>query len=205
MDGIKFTLTYSALKMFGKQLYSNVSSAISELVANGLDAKAPNIYLTIDIRDKMNSYVEVFDEGKGMSATDIADHYIKIGYNKRRNERGLNDGKTLGRKGIGKLAALYLSDCFTIITKTVNSELTCWKLDVSGLDEDDSPQLEPVGIDEYCELESYKKLVSLGHGTIICLQNVNMKGLGDKAFESLECRLSNLFLYDKLEQKYGLN
>lgn len=201
MDGIKFTLTYSALKMFGKQLYSNVSSAISELVANGLDAKAPNIYLTIDIRDKMNSYVEVFDEGKGMSATDIADHYIKIGYNKRRNERGLNDGKTLGRKGIGKLAALYLSDCFTIITKTVNSELTCWKLDVSGLDEDDSPQLEPVGIDEYCELESYKKLVSLGHGTIICLQNVNMKGLGDKAFESLECRLSNLFLYDKLEQK----
>lgn len=55
MDGIKFTLTYSALKMFGKQLYSNVSSAISELVANGLDAKAPNIYLTIDIRDKMNS------------------------------------------------------------------------------------------------------------------------------------------------------
>ena len=44
MDGIKFTLTYSALKMFGKQLYSNVSSAISELVANGLDAKAPNIF-----------------------------------------------------------------------------------------------------------------------------------------------------------------
>lgn len=201
MDGIKFTLTYSALKMFGKQLYSNVSSAISELVANGLDAKASNIYLTIDIRDKENSYVEVFDEGKGMSAEDIADHYIKIGYNKRRNEQGLNDGKTLGRKGIGKLAALYLSDCFTIITKTINSDLTCWKLDVSGLDEDDSPQLEPVEIDEFSELESLKKLMSLGHGTIICLKNVNMKGLGDKAFESLECRLSNLFLYDKLEQK----
>lgn len=201
MDGIKFTLTYSALKMFGKQLYSNVSSAISELVANGLDAKAPNIYLTIDIRDKSNSYVEVFDEGKGMSPDDIADHYIKIGYNKRRNEKGLDDGKTMGRKGIGKLAALYLSDCFTIITKTENSDLTCWKLDVSCLDEDDSPQLEPVGIDDYSELESFKKLVSLGHGTIICLQSVNMKGLGDKAFESLECRLSNLFLYDKLEQK----
>lgn len=201
MGSVKFTLTYSALKMFGKQLYSNVSSAISELVANGLDAKAANIYLTIDIRDKVKSYVEVFDEGKGMSADDIADHYIKIGYNKRRNEKGLDDGKTLGRKGIGKLAALYLSDCFTIITKTVNSDLTCWKLDVSSLDEDDSPELEQVASDEYCELESYKKLVAIGHGTIICLKDVNMKGLGDKAFESLECRLSNLFLYDKLEQK----
>lgn len=201
MESVKFTLTYSALKMFGKQLYSNVSSAISELVANGLDAKAPNIYLTLDICNKENAYVEVFDEGKGMSPVDIADHYIKIGYNKRRNERGLDDGKTLGRKGIGKLAALYLSDCFSIITKTSDSELTCWKLDVAGLVEDDSPQLEPVTIDDYKDLESFKKLVSLGHGTIICLQHVNMKGLGEKAFESLECRLSNLFLYDKLEQK----
>lgn len=201
MERVKFTLTYSALKMFGKQLYSNVSSAIAELVANGLDAKAENIYLTIDIRDKAKSYVEVFDEGKGMSADDIADHYIKIGYNKRRNEKGLDDGKTLGRKGIGKLAALYLSDSFTIITKTSNSDLTCWELDVSFLEEDDSPELKQVAVDEYCELESYKKLMTVGHGTIICLKNVNMKGLGDKAFESLECRLSNLFLYEKLEQK----
>ena len=204
MASVKFTLTYSALKMFGKQLYSNVSSAISELVANGLDAKAPNIYLTIDIHNKENAYVEVFDEGKGMSLQDISDHYIKIGYNKRRNESGLDDGKTLGRKGIGKLAALYLSDCFSIITKTADSELTCWKLDVAGLAEDDSPQLEQVAEDDYKELESYKKLVALNHGTIICLQNVNMKGLGEKAFESLECRLSNLFLYNKLDQKIWL-
>lgn len=201
MNGIKFTLTYSALKMFGKQLYSNASSAISELVANGLDARASSIFLTIDIRDKANAYVEIFDDGKGMSANDIEERYIKIGYNKRRNEDGLNDGKTMGRKGIGKLAALYLSDCFTIITKSVNSGLTCWKLDVSNLNENDSPELVPIDANGFSEFDSYQKLVAQGHGTIICLQHVNMKGLGDKAFESLECRLSNLFLYDKLDQQ----
>ena len=98
MSGIKFELTYSALKMFGKQLYSNVGSAVSELVANGLDAKAENIYLTIDIRTKDRSYIEIYDDGRGMSSKDISDHYIKIGYNKRRHEAGLNDGKTMGRK-----------------------------------------------------------------------------------------------------------
>ena len=201
MNGIKFTLTYSALKMFGKQLYSNASSAISELVANGLDARASSIFLTIDIRDKANAYVEIFDDGKGMSANDIEERYIKIGYNKRRNEDGLNDGKTMGRKGIGKLAALYLSDCFTIITKSVNSGLTCWKLDVSNLNENDSPELVPIDANGFSEFDSYQKLVAQGHGTIICLQHVNMRGLGDKAFESLECRLSNLFLYDKLDQQ----
>ena len=201
MNGIKFTLTYSALKMFGKQLYSNASSAISELVANGLDARASSIFLTIDIRDNANAYVEIFDDGKGMSANDIEERYIKIGYNKRRNEDGLNDGKTMGRKGIGKLAALYLSDCFTIITKSVNSDLTCWKLDVSNLNENDSPELVPIDANGFSEFDSYQKLVAQGHGTIICLQHVNMRGLGDKAFESLECRLSNLFLYDKLDQQ----
>lgn len=200
MSGVKFELTYSALKMFGKQLYSNVGSAISELVANGLDAKASNIYLTIDIQNKEKSYVEVYDEGKGMSPADISDHYIKIGYNKRRHENGLDDGKTMGRKGIGKLAALYLSDCFSIITKTTNSELSCWKLDVSTLDDDATPEMEQISSNEFTELESFKKLILEGHGTIICLKNVNMRGLGERAFESLRYRLANLFLYDKLKQ-----
>ncbi len=200
MAGVKFELTYSALKMFGKQLYSNVGSAISELVANGLDAKAPNVYLTVDIVDKEKSYVEIFDEGKGMSPEDISNHYIKIGYNKRRHEVGLDDGKTMGRKGIGKLAALYLSDCFSIVTKKADSELSCWRLDVSSLDDDATPVIEKIACDEFIGLESCQKLLNIGHGTVICLKNVNMKGLGERAFEALTYRLANLFLYDKLDQ-----
>lgn len=200
MAGVKFELTYSALKMFGKQLYSNVGSAISELVANGLDAKAENIYLTIDIRNKKQAYVEIYDDGKGMSSDDITDHYVKIGYNKRRNEVGLDDGKTMGRKGIGKLAALYLSDCFSIATKTATSELSYWKLDVSKLTDDETPEIENVSNDDFLELNSFKKLVKDGHGTIICLNSVNLKGLGEKAFESLTYRLASLFLYEKIKQ-----
>ena len=205
MNKVAFTLSYSALKMFGKQLYSNVGSAISELVANGLDAKAEKIYLTVDARDKTNAYVEVYDEGKGMSPEDISDHYIKIGYNKRKHEAGLNDGNTLGRKGIGKLAALFLSDCFIIATKKSNSTLTCWKLDVTGLDDDATPELVQIDSQILKDLSSFKKLTSIGHGTIISLFHVNLKGLGEKAFESLSQRLSNLFLYDKLKQKILIN
>ena len=62
MENIKFELTYSALKMFGKQLYSNVGSAISELVANGLDAKAKNVYIAINVIDKHNATVEILDD-----------------------------------------------------------------------------------------------------------------------------------------------
>ena len=61
MESIKFSLTYSALKMFGRQLYSNAWAAISELVANGFDAGASDVYLYIDMRDKKHSIVELID------------------------------------------------------------------------------------------------------------------------------------------------
>lgn len=38
-NAIYFNFSYAALKLLGKNLYSNAANAISELVANGLDAR----------------------------------------------------------------------------------------------------------------------------------------------------------------------
>ena len=62
-QNIPFTMNYNALKMFGRQLYSNAWAAISELVANGFDAGAQNVYLYIDMKDKHHSTIELFDNG----------------------------------------------------------------------------------------------------------------------------------------------
>ena len=43
-NAIYFNFSYSALKLLGKNLYSNAANAISELVANALDAKAPEVF-----------------------------------------------------------------------------------------------------------------------------------------------------------------
>lgn len=57
MKNIDFSMTYLALKMFGKQLYANISAAIAELVANGLDAKAETVYVYMDIQNKEDATV----------------------------------------------------------------------------------------------------------------------------------------------------
>ncbi|WP_235805131.1 hypothetical protein [Companilactobacillus tucceti] len=49
---IKFSFSYSDLILLGKNLYSNAWAALSELVANGLDARASTVNLYIDMRDK---------------------------------------------------------------------------------------------------------------------------------------------------------
>lgn len=48
----EFNFTWAALNLLGKSLYSNAWAAISELVANGLDAKATRVSVFIDARTK---------------------------------------------------------------------------------------------------------------------------------------------------------
>lgn len=196
LEEVSFQLTYSAIKMFGKQLYSNASSAISELVANGIDAKARVVKILIDVFDKSNSKIEIFDSGIGMTSEDIREKYIKIGHNKRKDFASQND-KTMGRKGIGKLAALYLSNKFCIFTKSkITHELSAWELDVSKTEDEDTPQL--VKQNKIYQGIFKKEFDKCKGGTIISLENVDLTGFAERTFEALKVKLSNLFLYDKL-------
>lgn len=197
MESVKFELTYAALKLFGKQLYSNSGSAISELVANGLDAKANKIYLVIDVNNREHISVEILDNGEGMSYDDIKEKYIKIGYNKRKNSSDSND-KLLGRKGIGKLAALYLSDCFTVATKKKGTEAKTWKLDISDIEDDKNPQLDLIDNSIPENMKCRDLWLEQDSGTYIFLENVELGRFGPKSLEALESRLSNYFLYDEL-------
>ena len=118
-EQIYFNFSYLALKLLGKNMYSSAWNALSELVANGLDANAEKIYLFLDMTDKEHSRIEIIDSGSGMSYEDLAHKYAWIGRNKRADESLSDEEKMLmmGRKGVGKLAAFYLSNYINILTK----------------------------------------------------------------------------------------
>ncbi len=198
-DKASFKLAYSALKMFGKQLYSNVGAAISELVANGFDAEAKDVYVVIDARNKSSAKVEILDNGTGMDPEHIKQNYVKIGYNKREHEK--NSDTAMGRKGIGKLAALYMSNKFVIVSKPIEGEESAWELDVSKMEnEDDAPdliQIDNINIERTICGTIWEKQKS---GTFILLDNVDLGGFGQRGLESIEKRLSNYFLLEELEK-----
>ena len=91
-NSISFNFTYYAMKLLGKNLYSNPWTAISELVANGIDSGAENVHVLVDMRDKEHAVVEIFDDGHGMSYTDLRDKYTVIGRNKRESEENIQEG-----------------------------------------------------------------------------------------------------------------
>lgn len=114
----KLNIDPRILELLGPSLYTNIYYILAELIANAYDAEAHNVYI---ISNKDNITVE--DDGKGMSYIngDIQ-KYLNVAAVSRNNE---DDALTtslkrrkMGRKGVGKLAALSVSE--NVLVKTVS-------------------------------------------------------------------------------------
>jgi len=193
-DEATFTFSWLALRLLGRGLYSNPWSALSELVANGLDAGATNVHVYVDARNKSAAVVEVIDDGTGMSRHDI-DTYVKVGHNKRAEARANNslDPNPKGRKGIGKLAALFLSRHFFLQTKHADGA-TSWELDATAenVSDSDTPSLKSVSTSPFTLNDALWSRQQTG--TRLTMLNVDLAGYGPQSINALGSRLANQFL-----------
>jgi hypothetical protein len=183
------------LKLLGDGLYSNPWTAISELVANGIDAEATKIYIHINMIDKKFSTIEIFDNGYGMSYADLAEKYALIGKNKRFdiNLNEIQKNKVMGRKGIGKLAALFLSSKYYLISKT-DTNVNNWCVDMTDVTDDDIPNMKRQNA---IQVESSREWNKCTTGTLIKLINVDLRNIGEQTIEGLKARISDYYSFEK--------
>jgi len=95
------------LRLLGPSLYSNIYYILAELIANAYDADAKNVYIIA----KSDSII-VEDDGIGMSYEDTK-IYLNVAAETRTTEKDSYTKKgrrKIGRKGVGKLAALSVSE-----------------------------------------------------------------------------------------------
>lgn len=193
---IPFNFTYYALKLLGQNLYTNPWTAVSELVANGIDAKASNIDILLDLSNKSSARIEILDDGCGMSYEDLRDKYTLIGRNKRLDSP--KDKTILGRKGIGKLAALYLSPKYYICTKTDN-EKSLWSVDISHCRDDEVPSLSLV--DDKPSFVLQNNWLKNKSGTLLSLHCVDLHKIGEARLKALPSILADYYLSDIINCK----
>jgi HSP90 family molecular chaperone len=115
----------------GVKLYDRVAAVIAELVSNSFDADATEV----EIKAPMNQYlatkqgnelvdcgytIEVQDDGIGMTPEEVNKFYLRIGSERRNDERGglsrKFSRKVMGRKGVGKLAPFGICQKIEILT-----------------------------------------------------------------------------------------
>ena len=194
-NSIPFNFSYFALNLLGKQMYSNNWSAISELIANGLDAGATNVKLYIESIDKSKSTLEILDNGSGMSYVDLSTKYALIGRNRRLSKEESSE-KTKGRKGIGKLATLFLSKKYYIVSKKGGIE-TAWMLDSTNASDSDIPELIRVDINDV-SIENKSVWDSFESGTLIKSVGVDLTGFAEGKLDSLKMTLANYYLLNNI-------
>jgi hypothetical protein len=107
------------LELLGPSLYTNIYYILAELIANADAANAKNVYI---VANKDNITVE--DDGTGMSYEngDIG-KYLNVAAVSRASEgeslTPVLKRKKMGRKGVGKLAALSVSE--NVLVKTIRN------------------------------------------------------------------------------------
>lgn len=127
----EFEFSLEVLNHLGRGLYRSFATVIAEAVSNAWDAEAKEVKVTID-----ETGLVVEDNGKGMDANDFRYKFLKVGYSRRQDNTNKSKRNVIGRKGIGKLAMLSISEKVTIVSKKRGSEITGGKINNPKLDKE---------------------------------------------------------------------
>ena len=169
MVNYEIKLDRRVLKQLGSQLYGDTPSVIAELVANSYDADAKNVWITVNT---LKNDVIVEDDGKGMTAEDINNAFLNIGYDKRLDNGYTPSGrKIMGRKGIGKLATFSLTNTVRVLSSKNEQKAGC-VLDFKKITENEG-QPTPISSDDI--VFSKDRLSLNGTGTRLELVGLKKK------------------------------
>lgn len=117
-DSIDVRLSYRIVELFSEGLYASPNKAIEELVANSFDAGAQRVQVLLspNMHDQ-NATIAVIDDGEGMDADGLKEHWLIGISNKRRLSELPRGRQQIGKFGIGKLATYVLAARLSHLSK----------------------------------------------------------------------------------------
>ena len=161
-------LSLNVLEHLGINLYSNVPSVLSEVVANSWDADASRVTINFD---RCADRIVIQDDGTGMTEAEVNARFLTVGYRRRDKQPGQTaKGRApMGRKGIGKLSLFSIAECIDVETVQAG-EKSAFRMQLSAMRkaiENDEGKFRPEPLDK-CNID-------FSHGTRITLSNLKRR------------------------------
>jgi len=185
--GLEMRFDPNTIEHLGVRMYSQIPTAIAELIANSYDADAKEvIIILIDEGDKK---IIVRDNGTGMTFDEINKYFLTIGRNRREEGQVKSSlGRiTTGKKGLGKLALFGIGDTIEIVT-VKNGEMVHFRMNWIDLKNTKGANYTPKVIS--------RKKCDDKPGTTIILSDLKRKSPFDE--QALAISISRLFnFFDK--------
>ncbi len=143
IDSIDVRLSYKIVELFSEGLYASPNKAVEELVANSFDAGARKVLVLLskDLHGQ-DASIAVIDDGEGMNAAGLKQHWL-IGVSGKRKEHPLPNGRQqIGKFGIGKLATYVLSNQLTHVSKR-GGKYFATSMNYADIDQRVGKEIEP--------------------------------------------------------------
>jgi hypothetical protein len=183
----EMTVDLNVLDHLGINLYSNIAAVLTEAVANAWDADAETVQIRVD---PSHEWIEIEDDGVGMSIQDLNEKYLRVGYRRRDEDaaygRVTAKGRpVMGRKGLGKLSLFSISDVIEL-QSAKDDQAHGFKMSVDGIHQAVAakqpyhPEPLPAGA------------VTVTRGTKLILRQIKRQRLG-KGVAALRKRLARRF------------
>lgn len=183
----EMTVDLNVLEHLGINLYSNIAAVLTEAVANAWDADASSVQIRVGPN---NDWIEIEDDGIGMSVDDLNGKYLRVGYRRRDEdaEHGCRTAKgrpVMGRKGLGKLSLFSIANVIEVQSAKGNNTHG-FRMSVAGIQKavQDKRSYHP----EHLPSET----ITTTRGTKIVLRDIKRQRLG-KGVTALRKRLARRF------------
>lgn len=183
----EMTVDLNVLEHLGINLYSNIAAVLTEAVANAWDADASSVQIRVC---PSREWIEIEDDGIGMSADDINEKYLRVGYRRRESddELGRKTAKgrqVMGRKGLGKLSLFSIANVIEVQTAK-DGQRHGFRMSNLGIQEavKEKRSYQPESLSE--------ESLSVTQGTKIVLREIKRQRLG-RGIDALRKRLARRF------------
>ena len=135
-ERIEFRMHPRVFAALGADLVTNDVVAVIELVKNSYDAFAANVWIRFKTHPKLGAYLEIEDDGLGMSKDVIQDVWCLVATPYRQQNPFTQSGKkqrrVAGEKGLGRLSVARLGGRLHMVTRAPGD--TCWEVRVNWED-----------------------------------------------------------------------
>lgn len=194
---LKIDIDLNVLNHLGIGLYSNTPAVLTEIVANAWDADAENVNITLS-----SDEITITDDGHGMDYDSLQKKFLTVGYARRLNGESHtpNGRQCMGRKGIGKLAMFSLANEITLASKTIDSNINGFSVNVENLEKTISART-PYHPDP---LPTPSPIVIEKQGTTIQLKTLN-KNLTHATENFLRRRIARRFSVIGANKKFSIS
>lgn len=188
---LRMTFTPNTIEHLGVRMYSTLPPVIAELIANSQDADADEVHIYLN--DSGDKEIIVSDNGHGMSFDDINNKFLRIGRNRRNDEKSETSPggrRVIGKKGLGKLSFFGIAheiEIQTVQNYKRTSFTMKWGEILSKEDFDKQREYSPTILERDIDTEQEK-------GTTVILRDIQR--VSDFDLIAISDTLSRYFIID---------